>query len=185
MVDATLLKESAQAEKADKDISVSDKVADPKAVGTAAQLPPNHDTTLVQILRRSASAAAALVDKLTDPEAGTVGSPTRTLLPTSDPGPANHEDAVRQQELGTPTGSSMRNRIEDAYFQVSLSEGVDSVTLGRSGAEDSRPLGHSPAHELVSSELSLAPLESYARHNLDMQLVQKNPKTCKQRHDGG
>jgi hypothetical protein len=96
MVDATLVKESAQAEKADKDISVSDKVADPKAVGTAAQLPPNHDTTPVQILRRSASAAAALVDKLTDTEAGTVGSPTRTLLPTSDPGPANHEDAVRQ-----------------------------------------------------------------------------------------
>jgi hypothetical protein len=36
LVDATLVKESAQAEKVEKDIPVSDKVADPKAVGAAA-----------------------------------------------------------------------------------------------------------------------------------------------------
>jgi hypothetical protein len=104
LVDATLVKESAQTEKVGKDTSVSDKVADPKAMGAAAQLPPNHDSTPVQILRRSTSAAAALVDKRTATEAGTVVSPTRSPLPTSDPEPANHEDAGRQQEHGTPIG---------------------------------------------------------------------------------
>jgi hypothetical protein len=37
-------------------------------------------------------------------------------------------------------------------------------------------LGHSLDHEQASSELSLAPLESYAGHNLDMELVQKIPE---------
>jgi hypothetical protein len=99
-------------------------------------------------------------------------------MPTSDPGPADHEDAGRQQELGTPVGSSVRDRIDNAYFQVSLSDGVDSVNVGQSGTENSGPTGLSPDQdqELGSSDLSLVPLESYAGRNLDMQLVHKIPE---------
>jgi hypothetical protein len=144
MVEATLVEGRAQAEKADRENSVSEKVVDPKVVGTAAQPSPNHAATPVQILRRSELATAAMVDKHTDPEVETVGSPVRTLLPSSDPGPVDHKDTERQQELGTPSRSSVRNRIEEAYIQVSLSEGVDSFILGRLGAEDSGPLGDDP-----------------------------------------
>jgi hypothetical protein len=57
---------------------------------------------------------------------------------------------------------------------VSLSEGVDSFIVGRTGEEDTGPLGQE--QDLASSETSTAPLESYAGHNLDMQLVQKIPE---------
>jgi hypothetical protein len=174
MVEATSVEGRVQVENANRDKPVSEKMGDPDMGRSAVQPSPNQVATPGQILQRTESASATREDRHTDPEAGTVGSPTKSLLPSSDPGLAEPKASERQQEFGTLSGSSVRNRIEEAYIQVSLSEGVDSFIVGQTGEEDTGPLGQ--GQDLASSEISMAPLESYAGHNLDMQLVQKIPE---------